>query len=238
MRRASIPLPIPCEGITLPFELHTHFGNGLFVRYLRILSSVVSSLRIYLCCSVLGATPVFLCFAMLSYSGMVPILIWGGSSLAVLSTLLVFDRELGNPQVIRDLKKPHQQEILSDYILSKVIFTVDDAVWGVSQSSLLSLCGLLGWICNFQGISMKLFDWTRQVLIATTLCWSTCLLRHFSILTPAQNVKEVFVSPCSHSLARLLPVDVFSPSTSRWLSLCSLSHIAYNFASMVSLRLA
>ena len=25
MRRASIPLPIPCEGITLPFELHTHF---------------------------------------------------------------------------------------------------------------------------------------------------------------------------------------------------------------------
>ena len=24
MRRASIPLPIPCEGITLPFELHTH----------------------------------------------------------------------------------------------------------------------------------------------------------------------------------------------------------------------
>ena len=23
MRRASIPLPIPCEGITLPFELHT-----------------------------------------------------------------------------------------------------------------------------------------------------------------------------------------------------------------------
>ena len=32
MRRASIPLPIPCEGITLPFELHTHFCDELTSR--------------------------------------------------------------------------------------------------------------------------------------------------------------------------------------------------------------
>lgn len=85
---------------------------------------------------------------------------------------------------------------------------------------------------------MKLFDWTRQVLIATTLCWSTCLLRHFSILTPSQNVREVFLLHCSHSQASLLPVDVLSPSTSRRISLRSVSHIPFVFASMVSLRLA
>ena len=127
MRRASIPLPIPCEGITLPFELHTHFGSDCSVLYLSMLPFVVFSFRIHSFGSLFFVHSLHLGSAMMSANGIVSILIWGGSSLAVLSTLLVSIFANAHPSVIRDLKQPHQQEILSDYILSKVIFTVRSA---------------------------------------------------------------------------------------------------------------
>ena len=88
MRRASIPLPIPCEGITLPFELHTHIFIPFYPLYLEFINTVCILKYVSLHVKTYSIAAKLHSQKMLS-PVVADVFIWLGCSLTLLGTLTV-----------------------------------------------------------------------------------------------------------------------------------------------------